>query len=163
MLSVNPINFNTQHKRNEPSFKAIHIDKWVEGSIIDAFANSKNIPEIAKKYEITVKPLIWNSATKSNFLHLNISRIKEAITSAFPQNSIKKFFSKLVKPIITKKENKVYTMIFTDSPSFEEQIASLTPQKIEEFIKSEELKDVKLKEDNLKKKENLERIANMGK
>lgn len=177
MLNVNPINFNTQHKRNEPSFKAIHINEFVEDFIIDAFANSKNMPEIAKKYEIHVKPLSWNKLTESNFLDLNISRIKETVTSAIPQRkSIKKYFSNLIKPTKTtkveEKENKIYTMNLTDKYSvlkdskklsFEEQIANLTPQKIEEFIKSKELEDLKFKEAQLKKKEALERIANMGK
>ena len=178
MLSISPISLNVQHKRNEPSFKAIHIDESIPSEIVDAFANSKNMGEIAKLFDINVKKFYWNDYSGSNFLNIDISRVKEAVSFAVPQKQVGKFFSKSTSPAKPTVENKAYEMGLTDKflsglfpkhskPSFVEQIKALTPQSIEEFLKKEELTVAEVKAKNigdaLKREENLKKIANMGK
>jgi len=178
MLSISPVNSNTQYKRNQPSFKAIRIYKNIPSDIVDAFANSKNMGEIAKMFDINVKKFYWNHYARSNFLNMDISRVKEAVTSAVPEKWINKFFSKFISPAKPTVENKAYRMSITDKfssglftnetkPSLKEQIEAFTPESIEKFLENEELNEAKVKAMNaggaLKREENLKKIANMGK
>ncbi|MFA7658828.1 MAG: hypothetical protein WCY19_05285 [Candidatus Gastranaerophilaceae bacterium] len=123
------LNYNSSNQNNkqisQPSFKSIHVGNWVPDVVANVLANSKNMKEIGKEYDIFAKYSFW-----SNTLKLNIKKLVNADPKIRRQ---KGGFSSLAES---------YTMLLTEKnskDSLEDQLKALTPEKIEEFIKNEDL------------------------
>jgi len=141
------------YNQNDMSFKGISVGRSVPDKIVETIADSNNLREIAKKYELMFCNFNHSKFYDMDYLHLLIAKLRPAES---PKTLLGRVFSALKAKTVGKTYDEI---IIRDKSPIEAQIRQLSEENIESFIArqdfeynlSHKIATAKTRKDNLRK------------